>query len=69
MHTHRPFLWLLLGCLACFARTASAQSLEGGARAVALGSAATALQDDVWGHGNPAVWATREGRAVSFFAS
>lgn len=69
MRTHGLSLLLLFGGLIGVARTAPAQSLEGGARAVALGSAATALHDDVWGHGNPAVWAVREGRAVSFFAS
>lgn len=45
------------------------QSMEGGARAAALGGATTALAGEVWGHANPAGWATRSGRAVSFFAS
>ena len=48
---------------------AFAQSLEGGARSVALGGATTALAGDIWGHANPAVWSTQENRALSFFAS
>ncbi len=42
---------------------------EGGARALALGRAATALDGDVWGHYNPASWATLPGRAGAAFAS
>src|SRR5690606_12839152 len=42
---------------------------EGGARALALGRAATALEGDVWGHYNPAAWATLPGRAGAAFAS
>ena len=42
---------------------------EGGARALALGRAATALEGDVWGHYNPASWATLPGRAGAAFAS
>ena len=56
----------------CFAAApASAQtttSMAGGARAMALGGAATALTEDVWGIANPASWATLSGRALSFFA-
>ncbi|HMB90463.1 MAG TPA: hypothetical protein VKP65_06430 [Rhodothermales bacterium] len=53
-----------------FAWPAHAQTaMEGGARAAALGGAATALPADVWGHGNPASWATLPGRAISFFAT
>lgn len=44
-------------------------SMEGGARAAALGGATTALAGDVWGQANPASWSTLSGRAVSFFAS
>ena len=44
-------------------------STEGGARATALGGAATALAHNVTGYANPATWATFTGRAVSFFAS
>ncbi|WP_228350331.1 hypothetical protein [Rhodocaloribacter litoris] len=61
-----------MACLVVFfsfaAPAAFSQSLTGGARAVAIGGAATALHDDAWGHANPAVWAVRPGRAVSFFA-
>ncbi len=42
---------------------------EGGARALALGRATVALEGDVWGHHNPASWATLSGRAASAFAS
>lgn len=45
------------------------QSMEGGARAAALGGASTALLEDVWGFSNPAVWGTHEGRALSFYAT
>ena len=44
-------------------------SMEGGARAAALGGAATALEGHAWGEANPATWATLPGRAVSFFAT
>ena len=60
---------LLILCFA--AAPAAAQtttSMEGGARVMALGGAATALTEDVWGASNPAAWATLPGRAFSFFA-
>ena len=44
-------------------------STEGGARAAALGGAATALSHEPTGYANPAAWATFMARAVSFFAS
>ena len=43
-------------------------SIEGEARAAALGGAATALTHAPTGYANPASWATFSGRAVSFFA-
>ncbi len=43
-------------------------SIEGDARAAALGDAATALTHAPSGYANPASWATFSGRAVSFFA-
>lgn len=60
-------LLLLLG-----AETTHAQLVplaEGGARTLALGRAATALDGDVWAHYNPSSWAGLEGRAASAFAS
>ncbi len=42
---------------------------EGGARTLALGRATVALEGEVWGHHNPAAWATLPGRAGSAFAS
>lgn len=48
---------------------AHAQALEGGARSAALGGASTALRGARWLDANAAVGATRESRAVSFFAS
>ena len=42
---------------------------EGGARALGMGGAATALRGVPWGHANPAAWSTLEGRAVALFAS
>lgn len=44
-------------------------SMESGARAAALGGAATALTQEATGYANPASWATFPGYAVSFFAS
>ena len=44
-------------------------SMEGGARAAALGGAATSLAHQPTGYANPASWATFSGRALSFFAS
>ena len=58
-------VWLLMFACPVHAQT----SMEGGARAAALGSAATALPADVWGQGNPASWSTLPGRAISFFAT
>ena len=70
----RPPVWsaalLALGLCALPAAAPLAQtSMEGGARAAALGGAATALEGDAWGEANPATWATLPGRAVSFFAT
>lgn len=42
---------------------------EGGARTLALGRATAGLGGDVWGHHNPASWATLPARAASAFAS
>lgn len=59
-----------LFCTLLFVLPIHAQTaMEGGARAAAMGGAATALPADVWGHGNPASWATLPGRAISFFAT
>lgn len=60
---------MVLAGLLVLALPAQAQALEGGARAAALGGATTALAGDLWGHANPAAWATHSERAVSFFAS
>ncbi|WP_022835838.1 PorV/PorQ family protein [Salisaeta longa] len=46
----------------------STTDLLGHARSSALGSATTALASDVGVHSNPAAWATRAARAVTFFA-
>lgn len=63
-------LLALLVLAACPAAHAQLVPLaEGGARALALGRAASALGGDVWGHHNPASWATLPGRAGSAFAS
>lgn len=62
----------VLCALACATGPASAQLVplaEGGARSLALGRAATALQGDVWGHHNPSSWSTLPSRAASAFAS
>lgn len=48
---------------------AHSQFAEGGARAVALGGAVTALPGDVWGHANPAAWSTLPRPTAAFFAS
>lgn len=64
---------LLGGALLLLAApSASAQLVplaEGGARALALGRATTALRGDVWGHYNPASWATLENGTAGLFAS
>ena len=44
-------------------------TMEGGARAAALGGAQTALRDEAAGYANPASWATLSGRAVTFLAT
>ncbi len=63
-------LVLLLLLVLSYPRGGQAQtSMDGGARAAALGGAATALRHEVWGHANPASWATLTGRAVAFFAT
>ncbi len=56
-------LWLLPG------HPLQAQSLEGGARAVALSNATTALDMDPWGHTNPASWGAVPTRTLAFFTS
>ena len=62
--------FLCIAWFLVFAGPAHAQTaMEGGARAAALGGAATALPGDVWGQGNPASWSTMPGRAISFFAT
>ncbi|SHK49928.1 hypothetical protein [Rhodothermus profundi] len=48
---------------------AQSQSLEGGARAIALSGATTALAADVWAHANPAAWAGFRQAALSLMAS
>ncbi len=48
---------------------AQSQSLEGGARAVALAGATTALTADVWAHVNPAAWAGWRQAALSLMVS
>lgn len=57
---------LLLTALIGIARS---QSLEGGARAIALSGATTALAADVWAHANPAAWAGCPQKALSLMAS
>ena len=64
--------FLISSALLCWVFPAQAQLVplaEGGARALALGRAATALEGEVWGHYNPASWATLPGRAGAAFAS
>ncbi len=46
-----------------------AQTLEGGARAVALAGATTALSAEVWAHANPASWAGCQHPMLSFMVS
>lgn len=58
----------LMGAAPPRAAAQTTLSMEGGARAAALGHAATALPGDVWGFANPASWATLPGRALSFYA-
>ena len=48
---------------------AHAQLAEGGARALALGRAATALGGETWGEFNPATWAALDARRADLFAS
>lgn len=50
-------------------RAQTAVTMEGGARAAALGGAATALSRNAWGLANPAAWGTLQGRALSFYAT
>jgi hypothetical protein len=60
---------ILMLCCSSPASGRAQTSLESGARAAALGGAATALAHEATGYANPAAWATFSGRAVSFFAS
>lgn len=62
-------LCCLLVCLLLAPVASWAQSMEGGARSAALGGASTALLEDVWGFSNPAIWGTRSGPALSFYAT
>lgn len=63
-----PFLLLILSLLPA-ALPARAQLAEGGARALALGRAATALDAEAWGEYNPAAWGALEGGTADLFAS
>lgn len=65
----RFYLLHLLLLLSCGAVQAQHPLFDGGARAVGLAGASTALQDDVWASGNSAGWSTVTGRGVSLFAS
>lgn len=66
----RSSSFLILALLLGSPHSGCAQpSTEGGARAAALGGAATALSHEPTGYANAAGWATFTGRAVSFFAS
>ena len=56
-------------CAALAASGARAQLAEGGARALALGRAATALPAEAWGEYNPATWAALDGGTADLFAS
>jgi len=57
----------LFAFCAAEARAQLAPITEGGARAIALGRAGTALEGDVWGIFNPGSWASiEEGRAALF---
>jgi len=61
---------VILALLAGWPGRGQAQTfMEGGARAAALGGAATALAQELSGYANPATWATVTGRGVAFFAS
>ncbi|MFQ5569957.1 MAG: hypothetical protein ACE5G0_09800 [Rhodothermales bacterium] len=62
------YLFLLLILLSPLGGRAQT-SMEGGARASALGGANTALTHEVSAFANPAAWATLSGRAVSFSAT
>jgi hypothetical protein len=55
--------------LALAAPGARAQLAEGGARALALGRAGTALEGEAWGEFNPATWAALGGGTADLFAS
>lgn len=66
----------LLGTLAAavvllllFGTNVHAQLAEGGARAMALGRAGTALEGEVWGEFNPAAWGSLERNTADVFAS
>jgi hypothetical protein len=65
-----PLMLLLAAC--AWAPQSAAQLIplaEGGARSIALGRAATALQADVWGTSNPASWAGISQPGAAVFAS
>jgi hypothetical protein len=59
----------LAALLLALAPGAHAQLAEGGARALALGRAATALPGEAWGEYNPATWAALERGTADLFAS
>ena len=59
----------VISLLILTASPALAQLAEGGARALGIGRAATALRGEVWGHYNAASWATLPGRAGSAFVT
>ena len=64
-----PRFFIVCSLSLAFGPGARAQLAEGGARALALGRAATALGGEVWGQFNPATWSTLEHRTAALFAS
>ncbi|MCB0717061.1 MAG: hypothetical protein KDD65_01355 [Bacteroidetes bacterium] len=64
-----PAAFALATFILSTASPVTGQILTGGARAAAMGGAATALRGDAWTDGNPAVAGTRSGRSLAFFAS
>src|SRR5690606_35314504 len=64
-----PFSLFLLLALLLAAPAVRAQLAEGGARALGVGRAATALEGEAWGEFNPATWAALRAPTADLLAS
>lgn len=67
--TYRVCRLVVSFTLALAPQAGLSQAMQGGARSAALGGATTAVPGAIWGHTNPATWASLSGTALGFYAN